>query len=142
MTNDGAPTSSGRPPEEADLATLHREHTAELLRQALDDARELMKLEVRLARNEVVEELSNTKASALYLGTGAFFATLGVALALVGVALAIRLGWVPPFVLGCVLLVMGGAMGIGGVIALPKRPLQKTRARLETDLRGLKERAA
>ena len=97
---------------------------------------------MQLAKNELRDELSETKAAALYVGAGAVFAVIGVTLVLVGVALAIHLGWVPALVMGIILFVMGVGAGLAGYAAMPKRPLGKTKARLETDLHQLQERAA
>jgi hypothetical protein len=116
--------------------------TPELVRQALVEARRLVQLEIALARAEVGEEVSGVKISSVYLGLAAGALLVGLALVLTGVALAIHVGWVPAFVIGWGLVVLGVAVGLVGYGQLPKKPLVATRQRIKADLERLKERTA
>lgn len=116
--------------------------TADLVKEAIDEARELMKLEVSLARDEVKKEVSGLKTAAVLLGSAAGIALVGLALVLVAAGLFIYPGPVAVLVIGAVLLVAAGVAGLVGYKAVPRTPLADTRRRLETDVKMLKERTA
>jgi hypothetical protein len=73
------------------------------------------------------------------MGIAAACALLGIAMILVGIALAIDVGPLPTLLIGTGLLVVGILAGVFGYERLPKQPLSATRARLETGVRLLKE---
>lgn len=114
--------------------------TAELVKEAILEAKELMQTEVELAKDEVRRELVAVKSSAIALGAAAAAAILGLAMLLVAIALAIFPGPLPALFIGLGLLVVAAIAGWFGYAHLPKKPLEKTRGRLETDVRILKER--
>ena len=116
--------------------------TTALLKEAVDEAKQLVQLEVALAKDEVREEVKQAKGAAIAFGASAGLAILGVALLLVALALAIFPGAVPALVIGLVLLTVAGISGFVGYRALPKAPLGRTKRRLETDVNILKERVA
>src|SRR5262245_17285280 len=105
--------------------------TAELVREAILDAKELLQTEVELAKDELRQEIRQAKASAMALGLAAAGALLGIVMILVGVALAIDVGPLPALLIGIGLLVVGAVAGAFGYSRLPKQPLTETRARLE-----------
>jgi len=113
--------------------------TADLVKEALLDARELLQAEVELARDELRREIRRAKASAITLGIALGAALIGVALLLVGICLAISRGPLPPLLFGAGFLVLAAIAAVLGYSALPKQPLPATRARLEADARILKE---
>lgn len=120
----------------ADSAT-----TSELLRQAVTEARELVELEVRIAKEEIREELGRTKRAAL---TGAVALVLLIlTLSALVVALILALGGGAPEAL---LVALGLAL-IGGTVAAatyalaPKSVLPRTRDNLKKDVHELKEHA-
>jgi hypothetical protein len=115
--------------------------TAELVKEAIDEARELARLEVALAKSEALAELKDVKASAVAFGVSAASALLGLALLLVALAFALG-GAVAALVIGVVLLLIGGAAALFGLSKLPDKPLAQTRRRLKEDARQLKERIA
>src|SRR5262249_48450997 len=97
--------------------------TAELLREAVDEAKELVRLEVALAKDEARTELAEAKSGAIALGATAALAILGLALVLVALALAIGMTPLPAFIIGIVLL---GCAGVAAYMAsklVPRRPL-------------------
>jgi uncharacterized membrane protein YqjE len=129
------------PPERAP-AVLEDASTADLLREAMDEAKELVRLEVELAKEEVKEELKQLQRAAIGFGIAAIVAVL--MLSMLGVALVLALGGtavVALLVAAGFLVVAGAAAGLGYRM-LPKVPLEHTRNRLQNDLNQLKEHIA
>jgi hypothetical protein len=120
-------------------APRHEPTTAELVREAMSDARQLIQLEVQLARDDVKRELVAARSGAIALGVSALLVTLGLSLLLVAIALFIFPGPVPALILGLVLLAAAGVGASVGVKLLPKKPLEDTRRRLETDIEAVKD---
>jgi hypothetical protein len=116
--------------------------TVELVREALDEARELAKLEVALARADLLEDLKRAKTAAIGLAI-ALAAGVGV-LCLLATALVFALGGTAAAALGVagVLVVVAGLSGYAGYALLPKTPLERTRLRLGTDVTQLWEHTA
>ena len=114
--------------------------STELVREALDDAKRLIRLEVELAKEEVRREVAATKSAGIAIGAGAIALIVGVSLLLVALALAIFPGPIPSLVIGLVLVIGAGIAGFAGVKLLPKKPLAETRRRIETDIETVKER--
>jgi nitrogen fixation/metabolism regulation signal transduction histidine kinase len=115
--------------------------TTELLKEAIDEARELARLEVALAKNEAFAELRDLKTSAIAFGVAFVAALLGVALLLTALAVALG-GTIAALIIGGVLLVIGGGAALVGLSKLPEEPLAETRRRLKEDVKQLKERVA
>lgn len=113
--------------------------TTELLREAIEETRELVKLEVELAKDEVREELADAKRAAIMFGVAAVAALLAAAMLFVALALAIFPGPVPALVIGGALIVTAAVLGLVAWRRTPKKPLGRTQRRLETDARVLKE---
>jgi uncharacterized membrane protein YqjE len=113
--------------------------TVELVKEAIDETRQLVKLEVELAKDEVRQELADAKRSAIMFGVAAVGALLAAAMLLVALALAIFPGPVPALIIGAVLIAMAAVLGFIGYKKVPKKPLEKTRRRLETDAQVIKE---
>ena len=113
--------------------------TPELLRQTLDETKELVRLEVRLAQAELREDVSQLKWAGILLAlAGALFI---VALAMFNVAIVLALGGT---VSAALIVASSGlaavvVVGFIGYQRLPKVPLERTRSRLKTDVRALKE---
>jgi fatty acid desaturase len=116
--------------------------SAELVKEALSEARHLIRLEVALAKEEVRRELSATKKAAITLGIGALAIVLALAVLLVALALAIFPGPVPALVIGLVLLIGGAFAVFTGIRLIPKKPLGETIRRIETDIETVKGRVA
>jgi Putative Actinobacterial Holin-X, holin superfamily III len=115
---------------------------AELVREAAGEAKQLIRLEVELAKEEIRRELSDARTGAITLVVSALVLVLGIALLLVAVALAIFPGPVPALLIGVGLLAVSGFCALMGVRLLPKKLLQATRQRLETDIEVVKEQIA
>jgi hypothetical protein len=122
--------------------TPRRAHAsaADLVRDAIDEARELVRLEVALAKDEARTELYETRAGAIALGVTATLAILGLAMLLVALVLAIQVGWAAPLICGVILL---ACAALGAYVAwkvFPKKPLDETRRRLSADVSELRSR--
>jgi uncharacterized membrane protein YqjE len=119
-------------------SSLAESGTRALVTAAIGQAKELTRIELALARGELEQEISAAKAMAVSSAIAAAAALLALSTLLAGLVVWVDRGW---FV-----LVLGGALlilaVIGAVLAArraPRKPLQKTRARLGSDVRELKE---
>lgn len=112
----------------------------ELVREAMSEARQLIVLEVSLARDEMRREVVAARSAGIALGVGVVASIVATSLMFVAIALAIFPGPVPALILGLVLMVSAMLAGIAGIKLLPKKPLGGTRRRLETDVESVKER--
>lgn len=121
---------------------LEEAPTADLVKEALADAKELVKLEVALAKNEVREEVKQLEYSAIAFGVGVVCALLFLSMLAVAVVIALGGTALAAIGVGLALLVIGGIAAYVGYAKLPKKPLDKTRRRLETDVHQLKEHIA
>jgi protein-S-isoprenylcysteine O-methyltransferase Ste14 len=118
------------------------EPTGELLREALDETRELVRLEVALAREEVRGELARAKKGGISLGAAVVLSLCALAMFLVAVASAFTPMWLAAVVIGGILLLVGALLGYLGYRAIPQRPMWETKERLESDVKQLRERIA
>jgi hypothetical protein len=128
---------------EAEMQMVGRdEPTRRLVREALDQTRELVHLEVALARNEVATELAQAKTGAIALGAAAATAISSLTMFIVAIALSFSVMWLAALGLAIVLLLLAVALGFAGHKMFPTRPLAQTKERIETDLSQLKGRLA
>ena len=113
--------------------------TTALVKEALDEAKELVRVEVQLARDEVKTEVKQAEGAAIGFGVAAACSMLF--LSMLAVALVLALGGTAL----AALIVAGGFLVVCGVSAfvgyslIPKKPLDGTRKRLESDVHQLKE---
>lgn len=131
------PVPSSRSPQ-----ILEEHSTRELLEEAIGEAKELVRLEVQLAKTEAKQELEQVKRAAI--GFGVALASSVLVLCLLAMALVFALGGTALAALGVAggFLVVGGVAAYAGYGLLPKVPFEKTRHRLETDVNQLKEHLA
>jgi hypothetical protein len=115
--------------------------TADLIKAAVDEARELVKLEMELAKNDVQSELSRIRAAAITFAVAAVALNVAVALGLFAVAVVSQAEVAVALIAAGLLFVIAGIAAYMGYRALPQRVLEKTRGRLESDVRELGERA-
>jgi uncharacterized membrane protein YqjE len=129
-------------PSERNLATLEEASTADLVKEAMGEAKELVRLEVELAKEDVKEELRQIQRAAI--GFGVALASTLIVLCLLAVALVLALGGTALVALAMagVFLVLAAIAGYAGYRLLPKVPIEKTRHRLENDMNQLKEHIA
>lgn len=114
----------------------------DLVKDALKDAQELMKIEVALARNEVQQDINKLKGSAIAFGLAAVGAILMLAMLLMAAALALG-GVAPALIMAGVLLVWSATAAYVGYKLIPREaPLENTQKHAETQAKILKERIA
>jgi uncharacterized membrane protein YqjE len=127
------------PPEHV---ALEEASTADLFREALDEAKELVRVEIEIAKSEVEIEIARAKRAAI--GIGVALAAGVLVLCLLAMALVFALGGtaVAALVIAGIMLLVGGAAAWIGYVLLPKRPLERTRERLKSDVGQLREHVA
>jgi hypothetical protein len=118
------------------------EPTGRLIREAIDEAGTLARLEVALAREEIRTELAHMRDGAVALAVAASSGLAGIVILLVSLALAFTHAWLVALVIGAGLVAVAVGAGVYGWRAFPKRPLNGTRERLESDLKQFRERVA
>lgn len=112
--------------------------TTELLREAIAETRELVRLEVELAKDEVRGELNDAKRAAVMFGVAAVAALLAAAMLFVALSLAIFPGPVPALIIGAALVLTATAAGLLALRRAPRKPLPLTQQRLRSDANALK----
>jgi uncharacterized membrane protein YqjE len=116
--------------------------TADLVKEALVEGRLLLRTELSLARDEMRQEAKGFLRGAIAFGAALAMGGLGIAMLLIGFALAIAPHSAAAWIIGGVLIVAAVVAALIGMQALPKKPFEHTRERLETDLHLLKETTA
>lgn len=116
--------------------------TTALLKEAVDEAKELVRIEVALARAEIKTELARAKRAAIAMAVALVCAI--VVLCVLSVALVLALGGTPLVALAIagVFLAFAACAAAVGYGMLPKKPLEQTRDRLGTDVNQLREHIA
>ncbi|QRK11400.1 phage holin family protein [Archangium violaceum] len=114
--------------------------TNELVRRAMSEARLLAKAELLHAKVELAQEVRAARISGVFLGGGAAFALVALAMLFVAGAAALAL----PLWAGA-LIGAGGALVLAALFAaigwtkLPKEPLRHTKERLSMDLEEIRQ---
>lgn len=103
----------------------------ELVRSAITDARELLRLEIALAKEELQRDLTEAKSASITAGVAVVLALTG--LASLVVALGLALGPFVALFLGLVLLAGAGGLGYAAFRGWPKKPMSSTVQRLQLD---------
>lgn len=127
------------PPERL---ALEEASTADLVREALDEAKELVRLEVELARAEVAKEIALAKKAAAGFAVAATFGLIGLTLLAVAIPLAFGASAIAALIVGGIILGLAGVAAFVGYAILPKKPLEHTRDRLMHNVNQLKEHVA
>lgn len=131
-----SPSAAAKPTASATPSTP----AAQLLRTAVQDVRQLVELEVALARDEMSRELRDARAAGISLGTAGIVAIVGVTMFVVALALAFSSAGTASLVIGGILLGIAGAAGGVGILIAPKKPLGITRDRLRADVRAVRQK--
>jgi uncharacterized membrane protein YqjE len=113
--------------------------TTELMRQVLDETRELVRLETKLARDELHGDLKQLQSAAIFGGVALLLGVLTLSTLLVAVILALGGAASVAFVCATVLLLVASVLAALAYQRLPKPPLARTRDRLTSDVTQLKE---
>ncbi|MFZ5895084.1 MAG: phage holin family protein [Myxococcota bacterium] len=116
--------------------------TVELAKQALTEAKELLELEIQLAKVEAREELKRVKSAAIAGGVAFALVLLGLSACVTAIILAIGVAAVYALAVAGVLLLAGGAAAAYAYSTVPKAPLDQTRERLKDDIKRLREHTA
>ena len=150
MANDTGATSAVRgmvmaneseASKSPDRSSLDELPVSELISRALSEVKDLARVEIELAKEDVRSETKAALRAAIALGIGASAGV--IALSLLLVALVLALGGAPwvPLALALGFAVVAGAGGAAGRAWRPRKPLELTRRRLESDVDHLKEHA-
>jgi hypothetical protein len=115
------------------------EPTADLIREVINETRQLVQLEVALAREEVRMEMARARLAGVVLGTAAGAGLSGITVCLVAIVLTFSIPSVAALIMGAGLVSLAVVGGWVGWKRLPKRPMNETRSRLEADFKQLKE---
>ena len=121
------------------VGNLEEPSTAKLLEAALKESRELIRIELDLAKLEAKKQLKDTAKAAVGFVVAAFLALTAVVLLVV--ALVIALGGTAGAAFGVAI----GALALAGARAfisrgwLPTKPLAHSRRHVSDDLRQLRE---
>ena len=116
------------------------ERTGDLVREALDETRRLVQLEVTLARAEVRKEVAQAKTGVIAFGIAMVVAIAGLTMFLVAIPLAVGASAAVACAVAGTLVLISAAVAVVGWKALPKQWMGRTRSRFEADYNQLKER--
>jgi uncharacterized membrane protein YqjE len=122
--------------------SLDHASTKQLLQDALAEGRELVELEVKLAKEDVKAEIARVKVAAI--GFGLALSLFVLMLSSLSLAAVLALGGTPLIALlfAAGFLVLAAIAGAVAWSALPKKPLERTVARVKRDVTQLKEHVA
>jgi hypothetical protein len=121
---------------------VSRLSTPELVARIAQDAQDLVKAEIQLAKSELrntiqgVGSVAKRMAVAVVLGLGAYLTLLGAAVA--GLSLVLET-WAAALIVGSVLLLSALLLAVLGAKAAPKAPLERTRRSIQEDLKLAKD---
>ena len=111
--------------------------STELMRQVLDEAKTLVRLETRLARDELASDLVQLKYAAIFGAAAAVLALLSLGTIVMAIVLAFG-GAALVAVLAALVLLLGAAVAAGlAYQRVPRPPLARTRERLASDVKQL-----
>ncbi|WP_438026105.1 phage holin family protein [Sorangium sp. So ce233] len=114
----------------------------DLVRDAIQDTQELIKIEIALAKNETKQDITKLRNAAIAFGVAFAAAILMLAMLLVAAALALG-GAVPALVIAGALLVTAAIAGLVGYRAIPREPpLDATKEHAQAQANLLKEEIA
>jgi hypothetical protein len=132
-------TTKNQPPYES---AISKTATSDALRETIEDARELVRIELQLAKNDLFAELRRGRTAAI--GFGVCVVALLVVLDLFALALVLALGATAAVTLGVagIFLIVAAGGAAFGYARIPKKPLGPTRDRLRDELEELKEHVA
>jgi hypothetical protein len=122
------------------MTTIHSQESAstvELIKTALDEARELVKVEVALAQNDLDAQWRRARTAAIAFVVAAGAGSAALAVVVCAVALATQVPVTVSVIAALALFASSGAAAWIGLRAIPEKLLGRTRARLETDVREL-----
>jgi len=113
--------------------------TGELVKHILVEARELVTLEVRIAKAELHEEFERTKRVAMIFGIAFGFVVLALSAFVVAAILAFGGTVIAALLVGAVLAALAAVAVAVAVASVPKSVLGHTRANMKQDAAVLRE---
>jgi hypothetical protein len=113
--------------------------TTELVREALEETKELVRLEMKLAREEVRDDVLQLKTAAILLGVASVLGVLTLASLVVALVLGLGGGVLQALLVAAALALICGILVAVAYRSIPKVPLERTRSRLKTNVNQLKE---
>ncbi len=113
--------------------------TGELVRQILEETKELVRLESKLARQEVRDDLLQLRSAAILLTAAAVLANIVLSTLVLALVFALGGTAVVALIAALVLAAAGAVLALLAYKKLPKEPLHRTRARLKSEVTQLKE---
>jgi len=117
--------------------------TRELVAAAVASATDLVRDEIELARLEIKRDIKAQIRSGIWLGVGAVFALMLLAMLLVTVAFALATvlpGWGAALIVAGFAAIVATITGVIGYTKIVRKPLQTTRRTLKEDLEWAKTR--
>jgi uncharacterized membrane protein YqjE len=125
------------------LHTLASDATPkELFQAAIEETKELVKLEVALAKVEAQKQLKQAVKAAIGFAAAAVFALVGLSVLAMSIVLALGGTAGIAVAVGVICLAVGALAAFFGYGRLPKNPLEHTREHVTDDLKLLKEHLA
>jgi len=121
---------------------LDEASTGDLVKAALAEAQNLVRLEVKLAKEDAKKEVKSASRAAIGFGVAA--ASSMMMMTMLAVALVLAIGPHPwaALLVAAGFLVVCAVAGVVGYTQIPKKPLARTLERMETDVNQLKEHIA
>lgn len=118
---------------------LAAEPTSTILRQTIDETKELVRLELALAREELQGDLRRLKVAAILAAVAIVLALSTLATLILALVLALGGTALSAVAVAVVLAVVCAALALGAYKNVPRVPLERTRARLASEVRQLEE---
>lgn len=131
-----------QPSSEQPLTVIQESSTTDLVKEAIDEAKELVRIEVELAKTEVKREAREALRAAIGGVIAAVFFLITLCLLAVAIVNAFAATAISALLVAACFLVLSGITAGIAYLFLPKKPLEQTRHRLESDVNQLKERFA
>ncbi|MDP3152519.1 MAG: phage holin family protein [Archangium sp.] len=116
--------------------------TARLLESALKETKELVRLEIELAKVEAKKQVKGVVRAGIGFAVAAVLGVIVLALMVVALVLALGGTALAAFGVALFMLALAGGAAFFGYASLPKHPLERTRHHIEDDLKQLREHVA
>lgn len=123
----------------AQTPILAAEPTSTLLRQTIDETKELLRLELALAREELQGDLRRLKAAAILGAVAIVLALLTLGTLILALVLALGGTALSAVAVAVVLAALCTALALAAYKNVPRVPLERTRARLASEVRQIEE---
>lgn len=124
-------------------SALEDEGLGDLVKDAIKDVEELVKIEIALAKQEIRYDVEKLKTAFILFGIAAVGAILGLSMALVALLIGIGGGVAAALALSALLFGVALVVGAIGYRMIPSAPVpERTAENVEHQARMLKERIA